>query len=189
MPSELRTARLHLRSWRADDAQELAPILERDVPHLSPWIPARVAEPASVADLVTRLSGFAADFAAARAFRYALFDSQRNELLGEIDLFPRNASGRVAIDESDRAEVGYWLRSDRTGQGFATEAVREVIDAAMALRRFAHIEIRCDARNVRSAALPARMGFVLSPDIALGGQSNADDSVWLLSLGERGGAT
>ena len=182
LPGEIRTPRLLLRPWRPQDAEQLAPILVRDVPHLSPWIPARVAEPAPPEELAKRLSDFAADFDAARGFRFALLHAPSGELLGEIDLFPRDASGRVPLIQSDRAEVGYWLRSDRTGGGLATEAVQAIIDAAIRLGRFTHIEIRCDVANVRSAALPARIGFERSPDVSLGGMSNATDSVWTLAI-------
>ncbi len=182
LPTEIRTTRLLLRPWRAQDAEQLAPILVRDVPHLAPWIPARVAEPATVEELEKRMTAFASDFDAARNFRFALLSAESQELLGEIDLFPRDASGRVPLAQSDRAEVGYWLRSDRTGDGLATEAVQTVIAVAARLGRFSHIEIRCDVANVRSAALPARIGFQLSPDASLGGMSSASDSVWTLVL-------
>jgi len=185
IPSELRTARLRLRPWRADDAARLEPILRRDTQHLGPWIPAAVATPASAPLLAERLSRFAADFAVARAWRFALIDDAMDELLGEIDLFPRNASGRVPLDDADRAEVGYWLRSDRTSRGFATEGVRAVMQAAASLGRFSHIEIRCDPRNVRSAAIPARLGFHLVVDDAQRGTSGAEHAelaVWVLPI-------
>lgn len=66
---ELRTARLVLRPWRIEDAAPLLPVLEANQAHLAPWIPARVAQPVPLAELATRLAGFAADFAAAREWR------------------------------------------------------------------------------------------------------------------------
>ena len=86
-------------------------------------------------------------------------------LIGEIDLFPRSASGRVHVSDADRAEIGYWIRADESGRGFVTEAARAMIDVARQVDRFAHIEIRCDARNAPSAAVPKRLGFRLSETI------------------------
>jgi RimJ/RimL family protein N-acetyltransferase len=63
-------------------------------------------------------------------------------------------------------EIGYWLRADATGSGRATEAVRAALAVARALPRLRRVEIRCDARNVRSAALPARLGFRHVRDVA-----------------------
>lgn len=42
VPDTLRTARLMLRPWRAEDADALLPILEANQAHLGPWIPPRV---------------------------------------------------------------------------------------------------------------------------------------------------
>lgn len=158
-PTALRTARLHLRPWRAEDADQLEPILRTNHGHLAPWIPAAVATPVQRSQLAERLAGFAEDFAASRAWRYAVFNAADGELLGELDLFARNASGRVPLGDADRAEIGYWLRADRTGFGYATEGARAMIDVAKTIPAFALVEIRCDARNARSAAVPARLGF------------------------------
>jgi RimJ/RimL family protein N-acetyltransferase len=57
-------------------------------------------------------------------------------------------------------EIGYWLRTDATGAGYATEAVKLLVRLAFDLLQAERIEIRCDARNARSAAVPRRLGFV-----------------------------
>lgn len=158
---ELRTARLLVRPWRAEDAADLAPVLEANWEHLSPWIPARVATPAPIPILAERLAGFAADFEADREWRFGMFTLRDGKLLGEVGLFPRSAAGRVPFGEADRVEVGYWLRSDETGNGFVTEAVKAAMAAAAELQRFSQVEIRCDARNRASAAVPQRLGFRL----------------------------
>lgn len=160
------TERLLIRPWRADDAEALHPILVANYEHLAPWIPQRVATPAPVPALAERLAGFAAEFEADREWRFAILRPDEATLLGEIDLFPRSASGRVHVADSDRAEIGYWIRADETGRGFVTEAVRAMIDVARQVGRFSHLEIRCDARNAPSAAVPKRLGFQLSETIA-----------------------
>ena len=106
VPPELRTAHLLLRPWRPDDAARLLPVLEANHAHLGPWIPARVADPAPLADLAERLAGFAADFAAGRGWRYALMTPDGGDVLGEISLFPRAEAGRVPYPEADRIEIG-----------------------------------------------------------------------------------
>jgi RimJ/RimL family protein N-acetyltransferase len=161
VPPFLRTERLLLRPWHPDDATRLAPVLAENVAHLAPWIPWRVAEPAPPPELAQRLAGFAADFAEEREWRYALLAPDESAVYGEVALFPRSAAGRVPLDAADRVEIGYWLRSDATGRGLATEAARAALDAATALGGMTRVEIRCDARNRRSAALPQRLGFRL----------------------------
>jgi RimJ/RimL family protein N-acetyltransferase len=166
VPATLRTARMLMRSWSPADAPALAPILESNVAHLAPWIPAHVATPAPLPALVERLTGFAADFTAGRAFRYALLSPDESQVLGEADLFPRAATGRVPIGAADHVELGYWLDAAVTGRGLATEATRALFDVSAAVPGMSHVEIRCDKENGRSAALPQRLGFHLASEEA-----------------------
>jgi RimJ/RimL family protein N-acetyltransferase len=117
LPSEIQTERLVLQRWREQDAVALCPILEANVAHLGPWIPARVSTPAPVRELEQRLAGFASDFSADKEWRYAMHSRDDNQLLGEAALFPRSPTGRVLFPEADRVELGYWIRSDAAGQG------------------------------------------------------------------------
>lgn len=59
------------------------------------------------------------------------------------------------------AEIGYWVRTDRTGAGIATAAARTLTSAALELAEVAHVEIHCDAANRASRAVPAKLGYRL----------------------------
>lgn len=190
VPLELRTARLLLRPWRADDAEALAPVLEANVAHLSPWIPRRVWEAAPVHVLAERLAGFAHEFTATREWRYAMFAREDGMVLGEVALFPRAAAGRVPYADADHGEIGYWLRADATGRGLAREAVQAMVQLAESLPSMGHVEIRCDARNAASAAIPQRLGFTLSStvdDTGIGAVEEVTLQVWTRTL--RGAAS
>jgi len=76
VPAELRTERLVLRPWHADDAAALHPILAANWAHLGPWIPRRVSTPVPVPELAVRLAGFGADFAGDREWRYGMFSTR-----------------------------------------------------------------------------------------------------------------
>ncbi len=162
MITELRTARLRMRPWRASDAAMLAPVLESNVARLTPWIPAHVATPLPERELAERLRGFGEDFAEDRAYRFVLLAPDERRILGEADLFPRSGTGRVPLHEADRFEIGYWLDAAVTGQGLATEAASALFDIAAQLPGIGHVEIRCDANNSASAAVPRRLGFELT---------------------------
>jgi len=186
VPERIHTERFLLRSWRALDALMLRPVLEANQSHIAPWIPRRVSEPAAIEELERRLDDFRAAFDAAREWRYAIFSPDESELLGEIDLLPRNADERVSYAEADRTEIGYWLRADRTGQGLATEAARAMIDVAIGLSALNSVEIRCDARNAASAAVPRRLGFTLarteSDASAVPGEPPVTMQIWTFAL-------
>lgn len=142
-------------------------------------------EAAPVPLLAERLEGFASEFAAAREWRYAMFALDDGRLLGEVALFPRAASGRVPYPDADRGEIGYWLRQDATGAGLATEAAEAILQLADSLPALAHVEIRCDARNAASAAIPRRLGFTLAStvdDSSTGTVEPVMLQVWALTL-------
>lgn len=184
-PNQIRTRRLLLRPWRADDAEALLPVLEANQSHLGPWIPARVAEPAPLPQLTARLAAFAADFEADREWRYALLAPGDGRVLGEISLFPRSAEGRVPYAAADRAEIGYWLRADATGMGLASEAAQAMVDLAETMPTLRGVEIRCDARNGVSAAIPRRLGFELSDRVTSAGLSTGSATAITLQVWTR----
>lgn len=180
IPVEFRTERLVLRRWEMADAKRLLPVLETNVDHLGTWIPAHVAAPAPLGDLERRLAGFAADFAAGRNWRFAMFTADGRELVGEASLFPRSAKGRVEFASADRVEIGYWLSSAATGRGYASEAARAMLDLATALPGIRQAEIRCDARNAPSAAIPRRLGLrLVSGDCSGNGESSEERGMML----------
>ncbi|MDQ3642840.1 MAG: GNAT family N-acetyltransferase, partial [Actinomycetota bacterium] len=109
---------------------------------------------------------------------FGLFeDDGHGELVGGFGLHDRRGPGIL--------EIGYWVRSDRTGRGYATAAARAL--TAVALDSFpevSRIEIRCDPANRASAAIPAKLGYVLdgTEDVAVeaGGQTGRQE-VWVRS--------
>lgn len=75
-------------------------------------------------------------------------------------------SGLHRIDwEVPRFEIGYWLQTSYTGQGYMTEAVTAVSNFAFNTLGAKRVEIRCDARNQRSAAVARRAGYVLEATV------------------------
>ena len=176
VPREIHTERLHLRCWRVEDAVRLLPILEANQQHLRNWIPQHVSSAVPLPQLKERLAGFAADFDADRSWRFGIFGADGLDVFGEVDLFPRSAEGRVQLADADRCEIGYWLRSDLTGRGYAVEAARAMIALARTFPQMAHVEIRCDARNTSSWKVAERLGFAI-PDADYG-----DEMLWVLPL-------
>jgi RimJ/RimL family protein N-acetyltransferase len=184
-PDRLRTERLTLRRWSTADAPALHPVLEANVDHLADWIPWAVAAPAPLDALAERLRGYASAFDAAERWLYAIVTPDDEALLGGIGLYPRNETGRVPNADADRVEIGYWLRRDATGFGYATEATRAMVALALAMPHFTTIEIRCDPRNRPSIAIPQRLGFrhartLVHPSTASSGPSG-ETMVWELA--------
>jgi ribosomal-protein-serine acetyltransferase len=83
-----------------------------------------------------------------------LIDKHTGELVGR--------SGLHRFDWNIRKfEIGYWLRTSRTGQGLMTEAVIGISDFAIKMLEANRIEIRCNGRNTASIRVAERTGFIL----------------------------
>ena len=77
-------------------------------------------------------------------------DPTETTVLGSTGLHPRIERGAL--------EIGYWIRTDQTGKGLATEAARVLTWVAIEAVGAQRIEIRCDPENRASASIPKRLG-------------------------------
>lgn len=113
-----------------------------------PWA---LDEPSELEELRERLAAFRAAFMSEDDFVYGIFDGAETEVLGGSGLHPRIGHGGL--------EIGYWIRADRLQLGLATEAARALTRAGLTTPGVDWIEIRCDPRNVASAAIPRKLGY------------------------------
>jgi ribosomal-protein-serine acetyltransferase len=68
--------------------------------------------------------------------------------------------GQNFIDWHDRkTELGYWLGAAFQGQGMMTRACRAFVEYSLRELLLNRVEILCAAGNLRSRAIPERLGF------------------------------
>ena len=152
------TDRLVLRCWDPPDAPAAKEAIDASVDHLRPWMPWAAHEPEPVEDKMARLRSFRAMFDADEDYVYGIFDRTERRVLGGTGLHLRH--GPAA------REIGYWLRADEQGRGLMTETVAALTRVAFEVDGVRWVEIRCDPANVRSAAVPRRLGFVHEATLA-----------------------
>ena len=71
-------------------------------------------------------------------------------------------AGFVGVDMSSRrAEIGYWIASEFEGKGIITRSCECLIAYAFNELKLNRIEIRCARENIRSRAVPERLGLRL----------------------------
>lgn len=146
------TERLVIRCWEPADAVLAKEAIDSSLEHLRPWMPWAHAEPTTLEQKVQLLRLFRGKFDLDQDAVYGTFDRDERRVVGGTGLHPR---------VGDRAsEIGYWIRADSTGQGLATESTAAMTRVAFEIAGFDRIEIRCDPENVRSAAIPRRLGYV-----------------------------
>ncbi len=65
-----------------------------------------------------------------------------------------------SIDSQNRSgHIGYWLGEDFQGKGIMTACVKELMKVGVDYYSLERFEIRCAVENVRSRAIPERLGF------------------------------
>jgi RimJ/RimL family protein N-acetyltransferase len=152
-PSFFESEHLLLRAPGAGDGEATYQAVAESMAELRPWLPwANDSITAETQEAVMRRAH--ADFMARTDLMLLLFHKASGALLGGSGL--HNIDWRVP-----RFEIGYWLRTSYTGHGYMTEAVNAIVAFAFITLGAQRLEIRCDERNTRSAAVARRCGFDL----------------------------
>jgi len=145
------TERLVIRCYHPKDAPLLKVAVDASLEHLRPWMPWVESEPELLQTKVDRLRRFRGEFDLGHDFIYGIFDSTESKLLGGTGLHTR-------IGEKAR-EIGYWIHADYINKGLATESSAALTKVAFEIEGVDRLEIHCAPDNVRSAAIPKKLGY------------------------------
>lgn len=152
LPTELLGERIVLRQYRDEDAPALWDAVNGSRERLLHWMP-WVKDHVSIE--------FSRDYIRRMQAKWILREDLPMGIWSIADARLLGATGLHRIDWNVPAmEIGYWLCPDAEGNGYTTEAARLIAKFAFDQLKAERLEIRCDALNVRSAAVPRRLGFV-----------------------------
>jgi RimJ/RimL family protein N-acetyltransferase len=143
-----------LRQFRVGDAKALAQAVRDSLEHLRPWMPWADEESGDETFQRRRLRGVQHKARTGEEWQYGLFPSDESRVLGSFGLMTRQGPTTI--------EIGYWVHVAETGRGLATRASSALTNAALEIDGVAAVCIRCDERNVRSAAVAQRLGYALA---------------------------
>ena len=149
---ELRGERVLVRPYRESDAQALFEAVAESRDHLRPWLPFADTHQ-SAEESRDWIIHQVANWLLREDLIVGIWEAATNRYLGGSGLHPHNWEIRYF-------EIGYWICASASGRGYITEAVKLLTDYAFTALAAKRVEIRCDERNVRSAAVPQRLGFV-----------------------------
>jgi RimJ/RimL family protein N-acetyltransferase len=170
------TQRLVIRCWNPADAPLLKEAIDASLEHLRPWMPWAYDEPQELQVKVERLRQFRARFDTNQDFVYGIFSADESRVLGGTGLHTRLGPGAL--------EIGYWIHQDFTNRGLATEVSAALTRVAFEVNGVQRVEIHCDPANVRSARVPAKLGYtlegVLHRRVPRADGSLSDSMIWSL---------
>ena len=138
-----------LRALEDGDAEELFELIDANRAHLANWMPF-VSQTHSVADSLAFIRAARRQSEENRGVQLAIVRDER--IIG--------VAGFHGIDRTRRStSIGYWLAAAQQGAGTLTAAVSAMLDHAFDDWGLTRVEIRAGVTNLRSRAIPERLGF------------------------------
>jgi RimJ/RimL family protein N-acetyltransferase len=149
---EITGARVRLRPLRLSDARAVWDAIEESRTHLEPWLP-WAHKTQCLEDERVSIARMRELWRRRESLGFGIFDRHSRRYLG--------GSGLQRINWETRSfEIGYWIRSTAEGRGYVSEAVRLLTCLAFDRLGANRVQIFMHPKNVRSEAVPKRLGFV-----------------------------
>jgi ribosomal-protein-alanine N-acetyltransferase len=146
---ELRTARLLLRPFRADDHAELHAIAgDPEVVRWMDWGPNTPAE-------TSTFLGYALTSETEtprRSWKLAVVRTADGALIGSAEL-------HIESPEHRRGTMGYLISPSAQGQGYATEVAQAVLDFGLTDANLHRVTATCDPENIGSVRVLEKIGM------------------------------
>lgn len=176
----IQTRRTVIRCWNPEDAAMLNQAVKESQEHLIPWMPWAKGEIPSLEERTGWLRRCRGAFDLDQDYVFGILNPEQTRVLGGTGLHTRLGKGAL--------EIGYWIHKDFINQGYATEVSAALTKAAFEIWQVQRVEIHCDPENVRSAAVPRKLGYtmeaVLKQRLELADGSWRDTMVWTLLASE-----
>lgn len=153
LPNRLSSASVELLRLNGTFSQELLEAAEISYSQLKRWL--RWAQTYPTIEMFrTNLKEDDDRFENDLAWRYVLREPLSRVVLGVASLQPWS--------EPHIFSIGYWVRSDFSSRGYATEAARILTESGFKyISDIERILIQMDQQNVSSAAIPRKLGYEL----------------------------
>ena len=140
---------LYLRTLEPDDAEGLFALTDSCRAYLRRWLPWLDAN-RTVNDTKVFIESAMRQLAGEAGFQTGIWHSR--ELVG--------VAGYHHFDGPNRStNIGYWLGEPFQGHGIMTKSCAALVDYAFETWGLHRVEIRCATGNLKSRAIPDRLGF------------------------------
>lgn len=151
IPEQFETSRLLIRAPRWEDGAMVNEAILDSIEELRPWMAWAANNPTHEQSEIIARQG-RVHFLERSDLRLYLIHKETGQFIG--------SSGLHRIDwQARKFEIGYWVRTPYSGQGYISEAVEGITNFAIGELQANRIEIRCDLRNARSIKVAERLSF------------------------------
>lgn len=152
-PSQIDAGRLLLRRPNLDQVPALNRAIVDSHPELSEWMDWAV-KPQTPEETAEFVRGSEKSWREETALNLLMVARGTDEIVG--------ATGYPRLDwDVPKFEIGYWVRSDQVGKGYASESTWALTRHAFEVLGANRVELRMDDRNTRSWKVAERFGFEL----------------------------
>jgi RimJ/RimL family protein N-acetyltransferase len=151
---ELATPRLLLRPYRPGDGAAYVRMYDENQEHLREFMPEELREMATAHEAEGQVRRMTRQWRLGKLFVFGAWERDGGAYVGETYL--ANPDWPVPC-----IELGYFVVAAQTGQGYAVEAARAVVQFAFEVLKVDRVELYCASDNLASARVAERIGFSL----------------------------
>ncbi len=170
-----KSGRILLRPSIMDDGPALVEAIQVSATALSPWMDWYRAD-FSIEMANTWIKTLIAAWEEGTNYQFSIIDTEKNQILGSSGINHINQTYRLA-------NLGYWIRTDRSGAGFATETTKVLAQFGFEQLGLRRIEIVTGVENWASRRVAEKAGAtfegILRRRLKLGG-NNIDAAMFSL---------
>jgi len=142
-----------IRRFRMEDVPHLFTAIRESSPELCRWM-TWCRSDYSLEDTAAFVARRDAQWQLGEEYSFVIYDLENDDLLG--------SAGLSRVDQIHRfANLGYWVRSGRTGRGIASAAVRMVGEFALKELGLNRVEIIVPSENLASIRVAEKVGAKL----------------------------
>ncbi|MGN7940254.1 GNAT family N-acetyltransferase [Virgibacillus sp. 6R] len=176
IPLQLETSRLILRAPKQTGDGTVVNMAIRDSFHeLKIWLPLAQKIP-TAEETEINLREAHIKFLKRESFRFLIFLKDTNEFIGSTSIHGINW-------DIPKCEIGYWINTRLSGNGYMTEAIKELVHFGISKIKFKRIEIRCESTNMKSRSIPEKLMFKLEgilrqEDLSADGRKLTDTCIY-----------
>lgn len=149
----IETQRLLIRPYVESDAALLKEAIDASLVSLKKFMPWAQFEPTTKADKLALIKERKDKIEKDLDYTLGIFHKENKHFIGSTGLHKRSEKGIF--------EIGYWQSTQFEGNGFITEACKALCHFAFTKLDAEKIEIYCNVNNIKSAAIPKKLGFDL----------------------------